>query len=173
MVREWSQGAEHHQAMERVNRVSLAGRSESLPDRLQGPSLELDDEQVERSLRVVEASLGALARAFPSARLTVVYVPSPLAIYPLLSKQVSIQRYHGGRELHDARIVVPRSDLIFARIADIVARQQVDLVDARGAIRRTAERGFVHGPVDWGHFNRAGYEALAEAILSHWSARGG
>ena len=59
----------------------------------------------------------------------------------------------------------PRSDAICSKIAEIASRNHVPFIDARPAIRKISAIRVVHGPIDWGHFNREGYGALAEAAL--------
>ena len=156
----------------RVNRARVGGRELALPDGLQAPALELDAAELDRALWVFEESLARLHDAWPRTRLIVVYVPSPLASYDLASEQVSIQSYEGRGSEYPAALVTQRSDAIAKRIGEIARTEGAGFVDARPLLREASAGALVHGPRDWEHFNRRGYEALARADLQALGAAG-
>jgi hypothetical protein len=148
-----------------VNRARVGDREVALPDGLQAPALELDAAEIDRALWVFERALARLRDAWPDTRLCVLYVPSPLASYELTSERVSIQSYEGRGSEYPAALVHRRSDAIARRVAEIARAQGAGFVDARPLVRWASARALVHGPRDWEHFNRRGYEALARADL--------
>ena len=165
--RHWAGGQDREKRWPpgRVNRARVDGRETALPDDLQAPALELDADEIDRALWVFEESLARLRDAWAGTRLCVVYVPSPLASYELVSQEVSIQSYEGRGSEYPAALVTQRSDAIAKRIAEIARAEGVGFVDARPLLREASARALVHGPRDWEHFNRRGYEALARAAL--------
>jgi hypothetical protein len=161
----------------------VADAEVALPSPLPGPSLELAEADIALALRILELSLRHLAAALPGARLVLVYIPSPLSTYALvgdasvalpeeLSRYVpagfpSAERLRAGevRDLHPASSVAERSDRLYAGVEAICARNAIELLDARPELRRAARLELVHGPRDWRHLNRRGYEALAAAVV--------
>lgn len=150
----------------RITRARVGGAVVPLPDGLQGPALELDDEQTATALWVLEQSLARLRRAWPGARVAIVYVPSPLACYALASAEVVAEVGAGGRDarrVYPAAEVAARSDALAARVAAIARAGGLGFVDARPFVRAASAERIVHGPRDWKHLNRDGQEALARA----------
>jgi hypothetical protein len=155
----------YHEVKAGFNRARVAGVDIALPDRLQSPALELTPDELERSADVFARSLKRLLSLHPGVRTYVVYIPSPLSCYALKTDRVSIEQYHDRQELHAARRVGERSDLIADRIRTASERAGCAFIDTRPALRAASGKELVHGPADWFHPNRVGYAAIAEAIL--------
>jgi len=98
--------------------------------------------------------------------LVLVYLPSVLSVYALAS-DASAQTVDRRPAVHPAAAVTQRSDVIAGRVARIAQARGVGFVDTRPRLRAAAAEAPVHGPRDWRHFNRRGYEALADAVASH------
>jgi hypothetical protein len=154
----------------RVNRAWIAGRQQAIPDGLQSPALELDDAEIELGEYVFGESLNYLRAAFPTARIGVVYLPSPLSSYRLASDEVVYQaqidddgdgQYEDHQGTAPAALVARRSDAICAAVRAFAEREGVGFRDARLALWPQAAAQAIHGPRDWKHFNRVGHEALA------------
>jgi hypothetical protein len=153
-------------APQESNRVLVDGRQVSLPRTLQSPALELTGPEVERAAWVFERSLEYLTERFPLSRVYTVYIPAPLSCYELVSPQVSIERYHSRGDLHDSRLVWPRSELIAGLVRKASRRCGVAFIDARPLMRERARKVLIHGPRDWFHPNAIGYAALGDAVLA-------
>jgi hypothetical protein len=148
------------------NKVLVDGQEVCLPRTLQSPALELTGPELERAAWVFEQSLKYLAGRFPKARVYTVYIPAPLSCYELVSPQVSIERYHSRGDLHDSRLVWPRSELIAGLVRKASRRCGVAFIDARPLMRERARKVLIHGPRDWFHPNAIGYAALGDAVLA-------
>ncbi len=61
-----------------------------------------------------------------------------------------------------------QSDWMEQQIQQISVEEKVAFIDTRPAIRKAVgaihESPLLHGPLDWNHFNQAGYQALAESV---------
>jgi len=147
-----------------VNTAVVGGEIVDIPDVLQGPALELTDDEVDLAVEVFGYALRHLREYFPDSAVGVVYLPSPLSSYELASESVSCQTYHGREGFYPTELVIERSDGIAGRIEEATERQGCAFVDARPHMRRASATQLVHGPRDWKHYNRAGLDALAEAI---------
>jgi len=119
---------------------------------------------VQQALLVFRAALALAKETFAPIPIVLVYVPSPLAVYRLVTEEVPIDAYEGPYQVHRREEVARRTDEICAGVSAIAAAVGVDFLDARPAIRAAARDRPVHGPGDWKHLNRAGYEALGQAI---------
>lgn len=145
-----------------VNMARIQGRVVALPDRLQSPPLEYDNEQIRAGVAVLRASLNLLAEAFAPADVVVVYVPAPLSCYELVSPEVST--FYGEDELFPTPALYAASDALHARVSQAVKNLGLRCIDTRPALRQAALQAPIHGPRDWDHLNKAGYEALSRAI---------
>jgi len=146
-------------------RARIGGRIVALPDGLQAPPLQLSDDEIALGVEVFGRALSTLHDLFPDAPLQVAYVPSPLSCYRLVGEQVVAERYGGGGYAADVARIRAVSRALAASVAAVAAANGAEFVDAGPAARARAEREVVHGPRDWEHFNRAGQEALADAIV--------
>ncbi len=145
-----------------VNVARIAGRDVPLPDRLQSPPLQLNDSELDQGVLLLKASLSLLAKRLDPTPVVVVYVPAPLSCYELSSPEVST--YYGGETLYPAAQVGARSNELYAKVARAAAELGMRVIDTRPALRAAARREKVHGPRDWDHLNKAGYEALAAGV---------
>lgn len=147
------------------NQVLAGGAPHATPT-LQKPPVEMNPSAVTASLMVFDVSLEWLVRHFPSAAVTMVYLPSPAAIYRHAEPAV------------DAYTHWPLNDVQALPVADIYAASQrtcdeirklslarnVRFLDMRPALRAAAANTVIHGPRDWNHFNEAGYRVLGETL---------
>ncbi|MBK8015015.1 MAG: hypothetical protein IPK13_27160 [Deltaproteobacteria bacterium] len=76
-----------------VNIALVGSRKVPFPYILQGPAIDLTDPEVEESFVVLRASLRVLRETFPTARVSLVYIPSPLSIYTWSSSALMFERY--------------------------------------------------------------------------------
>jgi hypothetical protein len=151
----------------KINVAVIRGKKALLPKNFQGPSMELTEEELNLGIYVFEHSLNYLAENFPSIPIFVVYIPSPLSIYQMVSPEVSVQENHERGDIYPTAAVRQRSDQIAQRIKEIARARGIGFIDTRPHLRKAAEGGAVHGVFDMRHFNQKGYTVLAEAIAPY------
>jgi len=150
--------------------AKVGGKELPIPHSTQQPALNLNEEQTRQAIYVFEQSLKYMAGFFNESKVTIVYIPSPISVYKWASPTITIV---GG-------IVTPvgvtpvvrvyqRSDEIFEQIKTIAEKYNHPLIDTRPLLRATALKEPVHGPRDWYHPNKKGYEAIAQGILENTS----
>ena len=150
--------------------AKVGGEELPIPHSTQQPALNLNEEQTRQAIYVFEQSLKYMAGFFNESKVTIVYIPSPISVYKWASPTITIV---GG-------IVTPvgvtpvvrvyqRSDEIFEQIKTIAEKYNHPLIDTRPFLRATALKEPVHGPRDWYHPNKKGYEAIAQGILENTS----
>jgi len=160
-----------------INLALINRKQTPLPMHLQGPSLFtlslLDEEQKEfyiseeeyrGGIYVFERTLPALIEFFPQTEIKVVFIPSPLSSYQMISPKVSYRGMVGNKGLIETAIIKKRHVKICESIKTISLARGASFLNTTKSLRKAASQEFIHGPVDWDHFNKAGYEALSTDI---------
>jgi hypothetical protein len=146
------------------NRVLSGGAPHAAPT-LQKPPAEMERPALEASLMVFDVSLAWLRNHF-AAPVTVVYLPSPAAIYRHAEASVDV---YTRWPLNEAQ-AMPAVDIYAAsqrsceRIRALTLARGARFIDMRPALRAAAANAVIHGPQDWNHFNVAGYRVLGETL---------
>jgi len=148
-----------------VNRVIVGGRTIAVPD-LHSPGLQLGVEEIALATHVFEEGLLYLKRYFSNSAVRVVYIPSALECYQIASPEIDIETYEGRRSRHRVEELERRHRLAVTAVQNATERNGLAFVDATPYLKSASRSELVHGPKDWHHFNRAGYEALARAVLT-------
>lgn len=153
----------------KINRVWVQGKQVNIPDGLQSPSLELNGSETEMGFLALTHSLQYLKNFFTDSRVVVVYIPSVLESYKHASEEVrisSIETSHEKlqRDIYNISELSTRSNELADRVKSIAVAQGLGFIDTRSQIMAASAQKLIHGPKDWRHFNRAGYEALAQSI---------
>ena len=113
---------------------------------------------------VFERALSALIEFFPQTEIKVVFIPSPLSSYQMISPKVSFRGYVSHKGLIETAIIKKRHVKICEAIRDISVASKVSFLNSTKSLKKVASQEFIHGPADWDHFNKAGYEALSTDI---------
>jgi lysophospholipase L1-like esterase len=141
-----------------------------LPGEGRGPALDLTEPETEFALRLLAGSLRWTRKRFEGARFALVYIPSPMACYEFSSPSVSVRSYEGRDSVYPARAAVPRSDELRSRVQRIAEACGFGWIDTTPRVREAARADLLHGPKDFGHFNRAGYTLLGEILAEGLSS---
>ena len=146
------------------NRVIAGGTAHAAPT-LQKPPVELGPQATDASLMVFDASLEWLSRNFASA-VTVVYLPSPAAIYRHADTAVDVYWRWPLMQVQPvlAADIYAASQRTCEQIRALTVARGVRFIDMRPALRAAAGTAVIHGPHDWNHFNAAGYRVLGETL---------
>ena len=142
--------------------VDVAGHPQELPGGLQSPGMDIDSADWDLAVLVFERSLAYLRALLPETPVIVVYIPSPLSSYRLISPGVSFQDRKTGFS-HKEKIP-QNSDRMCQLIRAATISQGAGFLDLRPAIRAGTAHDVLHGPRDFKHFNRKGYEILGKAV---------
>ena len=151
-----------------VNRLRVGGQEQYAPNRMQSPGVGMTSRQVDEGVAVFRHALAYARRALPKTRIFVVYIPAPLSCYDIVSDSVHVNV--GPKRMHPAGEVERMHLRIRDAVHEAVRAQDVDWIDATPRVRQACEERLLHGPVDWQHFNKTGYETLTGAILEQLAA---
>jgi hypothetical protein len=143
----------------------LAGGAPHAAPALQKPPAEMEPRALEASLTVFDVSLEWLKQHFP-APVTIVYLPSPAAIYRHAESSVDVYTRWPLNEVQaiPATDIYAASQLSCERIRELTLARGARFIDMRPALRAAAANAVIHGPQDWNHFNTAGYRVLGETL---------
>jgi hypothetical protein len=144
--------------------VRVNGQVVGIPGYHQAPGIELTPGETDLALRAFEQALRFLNSRLISSEFCVVYIPSPISCYELVSTEVSVTSMR-DQLIFPSKTILERSRAIRDRVEGIAVRNRIQFVDSQPAIRSAARYELVHGPRDWRHLNRKGYTALAEAAV--------
>ena len=150
----------------------LFGFKES--DRILGQKRQLTDEELEEfyitkeeyklGLFVFEQTLAMLAGFFPQTDIKVIFIPSPLSSYQMISPKVSYRGYMEFENFEDVAVIKRRHAELCEAIRDISVASKVSFLNSTKSLRKVASQEFIHGPVDWDHLNKRGHKALSTDI---------
>lgn len=146
------------------NKVLAGGAAHAAPA-LQKPPAERDPNVLEASFTVFDVSLEWLRRNF-SAPVTVVYLPSPAAIYRHADASVDVYTRWPLNEVQamPAAEIYSASQRVCEQVRTLTLARGARFIDMRPALRAAAASAVIHGPQDWNHLNAAGYRVLGEAL---------
>lgn len=154
----------------RENTLVVAGQNVPAPP-LQGPGLGGPEDQIRASMRVFDRSLAWLRERFPGVPTTIVYLPSPASVYRFAGDSVRwAPARQPGMEV-PLSLVASRSDLICGLLQKAATARGAGFLDTRQALRSLAATKVIHGPLDWFHYNEAGYRRLGELVMERLNGR--
>jgi len=132
---------------------------------LEGPAPHLADETIFAAMNVFARSLQWLRQRFPTTPITVIYVPSPLSVYRHVEDTVAFCSPTGGGPI-GADVAARHHLMMRDTAARMSAAMHIDFVDATPALRAAGATRVIHGPEDWDHLNRCGYEVLGKLVAA-------
>jgi hypothetical protein len=160
---------EHDAVPEKDQRVDLkTGATVVRPAvRLQAPPLWFDSATTRKSLFVLEESMRYAIRSFTGAKFLLVYIPSPLVAYDLEAASVRVAPPDGTGRAYSVSEIYRKSDALCRHVALVASQLGSSFLDLRPYARQGAIEHPLHGPNDWHHFNRRGYEILGRAVAEN------
>ena len=153
-----------------INIALINEKKVPLPMHLQAPPLlylneleknaGLTDQTLKESMYVFKKSLAQLVVFFPKSDIKIVYIPSPLSSYTIISPIVSYRGWMQINNFIEAIVITKRHMELCKTIQDITSAHNISFINTTKSLREAASKEFIHGPHDWDHFNKKGYEAL-------------
>ena len=128
----------------------------------------LSAEKIHLGAYVFEQSLLFMHKYFEESDISIIYIPSTLSSYRLLTlEENGLKKYKGIRKDYDLRLhlIRQKSKFICKQIERIAKKNKLGFLDAGKYIRRKTKTEILHGSIDQDHFNKKGYTVLSEAII--------
>ena len=124
----------------------------------------LTDKTLEEGVYVFKKSLAQLVVFFPKSEIKIVYIPSPLSSYTIISPIVSYRGWMQINNFIEATVIKKRHMELCKTIQSITLAHNISFINTTKSLKEAGSKEFIHGPIDWDHFNKRGYEALSTDI---------
>ena len=158
----------------RLNEALINGEKIGLPINLQAPPQlgrtqfqkkeGITDELIELSIYVFEKSIARLASFFPQSKINIIYIPSPVSSYKIVSSHIHSRGYMQDVDVTETKVVEVKHIKLCKTIKRFAEFNQFSFVNTTKSLRQATLSDFIHGPVDWDHFNKRGYQVLSDDI---------
>ena len=158
----------------RLNEALINGEKIGLPINLQAPPQlgrtqfqkkeGITDELIELSIYVFEESIARLASFFPQSKINIIYIPSPISSYKIVSSHIHSRGYMQDADVTETKVVEVKHIKLCKTIKRFAEFNQFSFVNTTKSLRQATLSDFIHGPVDWDHFNKRGYQVLSDNI---------
>tara|TARA_B100000575_G_scaffold224657_1_gene185142 strand:- start:8103 stop:9182 length:1080 start_codon:yes stop_codon:yes gene_type:complete len=130
----------------------------------QSAATELNDGQLIKSLEIFATSILKTKKLFPKSEINLLYLPSVATSYPFQGK-IKVQSYKGKHFFNTTSdFNNKRSQLIRLKIEQFCnTDNNCNFCDSTKKLQETViSEGPIHGPIDWKHLNKIGYESLSK-----------
>ncbi len=157
-----------------LNLAMMNWKKVGLPTHLQGPpSFALNNEErvagskdnlIGLSVNVFEQSLVRLASFFPQVKIKIIYIPSPVSSYKMVSSHIHFRGFMQDIDVMETIEIEKRHIKLCNTIKRVTRNHNFSFVNSTKSLKKATSTGFVHGPIDWDHFNKRGYQVLSEDL---------
>jgi len=158
----------------RLNVALINGKEINLPARLQAPpkfgltefnvKSGLTDQVIELSMYVFYESVTRLARFFPQSKINIIYIPSPVSSYSMVSSHIHYKGYMQDLNVGETAVAEEKHTKICKAVKGFAKFSNFSFVNTTKSLRHAALSDFIHGPLDWDHFNQRGYKVLSDDL---------
>jgi len=83
-----------------------------------------------------------------------------------------VNKKKDGSDTFTPEDVYRNSDNLAKKVKEFAEENAMAFIDTRADVRRASEKELLHGPKDWKHFNKKGYETLAASIVEGLKRKG-
>jgi hypothetical protein len=158
----------------RLNVALINGKEINLPAKLQAPpkfgltefnvKSGLTDQVIELSMYVFYESVARLARFFPQSKINIIYIPSPVSSYSMVSSHIHYRGYMQDLNVGETAVAEEKHIKICKAVKGFAKFSNFSFVNTTKSLRHAALSDFIHGPLDWDHFNQRGYKVLSDDL---------
>ena len=116
---------------------------------------------------IFERAVEKLKGFFQDSDIKIIYLPSVLSSYEIISPDASFRANMGKGGIVDTKKLFQRHLEVCQEIFNISQRLEVGFFDTTRYFRDASSNGYIHGPKDWDHLNESGYRALSDSISQY------
>ena len=116
---------------------------------------------------IFERAIKKIKKFFADSEIIIIYQPSTLSAYKIISPTVSFRGNMGDYGIVDTKKLDQRHFEVCREILKISQKLQISFFDTTRYLRDASSKGYIHGPKDWDHLNELGYRAFSDSI-SHF-----
>jgi hypothetical protein len=131
---------------------------------ISGKTQEFSDDGLTIGYYIFENAIKKMKEFFSSSEVKLIYIPSVLASYKLISPTASLLGRSGAWWIIDTELLVQSHFEVCKEIQKISQKLKIPFLDTSMYLRAASSKGYIHGPKDWRHLNESGYKALSSSI---------
>ena len=109
-------------------------------------------------------SVTRLASFFPQSKINIIYVPSPVSSYSMVSSHIHYRGYMQDLDVGETAVAEEKHTKLCKTIKKFAELNNFSFVNTTKSLRHAALSDFIHGPLDWDHFNQRGYKVLSDDL---------
>ena len=113
--------------------------------------LGLTDQLIELSMYVFYESVTRLARFFPQSKIKIIYVPSPVSSYSMVSSHIHYRGYMQDLDVGETAVAEEKHTKLCKTIKKLAELNNFSFVNTTKKLRQAALSDFIHGPVSYTH----------------------
>ena len=158
----------------KLNEALVNGGRIGLPISLQAPpqlgltdfqkKLGVRDELIELSVYVFQETTARLANFFNKTKINIIYIPSPVSSYKIVSSHVHARGFMQDPYVTETTVAEEKHIKLCNTIKRFAKFNNFSFVNTTKSLRYAALSDFIHGPLDWDHFNKKGYQVLSDDL---------
>ena len=181
LYEEWGLSNKQPKIKGLYNKALVNGEKVILPSHLQAPPsfrlhneervagskddiIKLKDNMIKTSVHIFEQSLVRLASFFRHAKIKIIFIPSPVSSYKMVSSHIHFKGHMSVPEALLTTEIEKRHIKLCKTIKRVAANHNFSFINSTKSLKKATSTGFVHGPLDWDHFNKRGYQVLSEDL---------
>ena len=109
-------------------------------------------------------SIARLASFFSQSKINIIYIPSPVSSYDIVSSHIHSKGYMQDVDVAETGVVEAKHIKLCKAIKRFAEFNEFSFINTTKSLRHATLSDFIHGPVDWDHFNKRGYQVLSDNI---------
>ena len=159
----------------RLNMALMNGEKIGLPTNLQAPpqfgltdfqkKLGLRDELIELSIYIFQETIARLANFFTKTTINIIYIPSPVSSYKIVSSHVQAKGFMADPYITETTVAEEKHIKLCKTVKRFAESNNFSFTNITKSIRLAASVEFLHGPLDWDHFNKRGHQVLSDELV--------
>lgn len=150
--------------------ITLNNNNYVIDEYLQHPSLELNIQDLDNGIEIYNTFLNNIGNLFKNHKIEkrVLYIPAPASVYKFDNTEIYVRSYKKPPSIKiNTNFIKKRHLFTKEKILKISSDLGWLVCDTSYDLMQQANNGFpVHGPKDWAHFNKLGYNVAAKSYES-------
>ena len=152
-----------------TNNISFNSGIKKLPISTQSPALEYNNKDVDKGLLILEYCLKYYRETNKDTNTYLIFIPSVMSCYNYVSN-ISLQTLPkpGGvvvmEKIYKPEYLYERNKYVRDKIFRMCKEFDYKYIDTNDSIREHSKKQLLHGPKDWGHFNKNGHILLGMIV---------
>lgn len=129
----------------------------------------LDQKHLDQSLEIFSLSMNYLKKKFPHSKIKLIYIPSVPTIYNFNNPVNTWSNYANSNGFKNLITTNQKNEKNSNYVRKIINEYSIKnnllYLDLTKSLQDFTKKNQIHGPIDFGHFNKLGYEFISKEIF--------